>query len=146
MTAENRYPGNRSAAFTSTRRSSQITYPQQPDNALLHGHSECPTTAGATWDDGEVSVAPAQVEEPSTWEQTDRPWECIVWDDPVNLMTYVTYVFMAYFKYSGEKAQALMMEVHTRGRATVATGTREEMERHTQAMHSYGLWATLVRA
>ncbi len=93
-----------------------------------------------------MSVAPAQVEEPSTWEQTDRPWECIVWDDPVNLMTYVTYVFMAYFKYSGEKAQALMMEVHTRGRATVATGTREEMERHTQAMHSYGLWATLVRA
>ncbi len=93
-----------------------------------------------------MSVAPAQVEEPSTWEQTDRPWECIVWDDPVNLMTYVTYVFMTYFKYSGEKAQALMMEVHTRGRATVATGTREEMERHTQAMHSYGLWATLVRA
>ena len=90
-----------------------------------------------------MSVAPTELEETSTAEQTDRPWVCIVWDDPVNLMSYVTYVFTTYFKYSRDKAEKLMMEVHTNGRAAVATGTREEMERDTQAMHSYGLWATL---
>lgn len=76
---------------------------------------------------------------------TDRPWATTVWDDPINLMSYVTYVFMDYFKYSRERADQLMLLVHNEGKAVVSTGTREEMERDVAAMHSYGLWATLAK-
>ena len=75
----------------------------------------------------------------------DTPWVTIVWNDPVNLMSYVTYVFMTYFGYSKEKAQKLMTDVHVKGRAVVSAGSREEMERDVTAMHSYGLWATLQK-
>ncbi len=71
------------------------------------------------------------------------PWVTIVWNDPVNLMSYVTYVFRTYFGYSRKKAEKLMMEVHEDGRSVVSNGSREEMERDVQAMHEYGLWATL---
>jgi len=74
------------------------------------------------------------------------PWITIVWNDPVNLMSYVTYVFQTYFGFSRREAKRLMMLVHSEGRAVVATGTREEMERHVEAMHDYGLWATLTKA
>ena len=74
-----------------------------------------------------------------------KPWTLIVWDDPVNLMTYVTYVFTSYFGFPRQKAERLMMQVHTEGRAAVATGTREEIERHVEAMHGYGLQATMQR-
>ncbi len=77
---------------------------------------------------------------------TSRPWVTIVWDDPVNLMSYVTYVFTTYFKYPREKAEKLMMQVHTEGRAVVSDGTREEVERDVAAMHGYGLWATVSRS
>jgi ATP-dependent Clp protease adaptor protein ClpS len=89
---------------------------------------------------------------PVETEQTDeslsleRPWVTIVWNDPVNLMSYVTFVFQEYFGYAREKAEKLMLEVHHDGKSVVATGSREEMERDTQAMHEYGLWATLQRA
>ena len=76
----------------------------------------------------------------------EPPWITLVWDDPVNLMSYVTFVFVEYFHYSKAKAQKLMMQVHTEGKAVVATGSREEMERDVQAMHSYGLWATLQKS
>ena len=76
---------------------------------------------------------------------SDKPWVTIVWDDPVNLMTYVTYVLMELFGYSKEKAQSLMMQVHTEGKAVVSTGSREEMEHDVARLHEYGLWATLVR-
>jgi ATP-dependent Clp protease adaptor protein ClpS len=76
----------------------------------------------------------------------DRPWVTIVWNDPVNLMTYVSWVFRSYFGYSREEAERLMLQVHTEGRATVASGGREEMERHVEAMHDFGLWATLTRS
>ncbi|WP_129359868.1 MULTISPECIES: ATP-dependent Clp protease adapter ClpS [Micrococcaceae] len=72
----------------------------------------------------------------------DTPWRVIVWNDPVNLMSYVTYVFRAHFHYSESKARSLMMAVHQDGKAVVFTGGREEAERHTSAMHGYGLWAT----
>lgn len=68
-----------------------------------------------------------------------------MWDDPINLMSYVTYVFMDYFKYSKERADQLMLLVHNEGKAVVSTGSREEMERDVAAMHSYGLWATLAK-
>jgi len=75
-----------------------------------------------------------------------EPWVTIVWNDPVNLMSYVTYVFQAYFGYAREKAERLMLQVHHEGRAVVSTGPRERMETDVAAMHTYGLWATLQRA
>jgi ATP-dependent Clp protease adaptor protein ClpS len=90
-----------------------------------------------------ASLAPAEIEELETTVQ--RPWVTIVWDDPINLMSYVTYVFMTYFKYDKAKAERLMLDVHDKGRAVVSNGTREEMERDVAAMHGYGLWATLSR-
>ncbi len=75
----------------------------------------------------------------------DKPWITIVWDDPVNLMNYVTFVFMKLFGYSKEVAHEIMMKVHTEGKAVVSTGTREEMERDVQRLHEHGLWATLQR-
>lgn len=76
---------------------------------------------------------------------SDRPWLTIVWNDPVNLMSYVAYVFRSYFGFERERAERLMLEVHTNGRAVVASGGREEMERHTEAMHDFGLWATVQK-
>lgn len=78
-------------------------------------------------------------------ELLDRPWTCIVWDDPVNLMSYVIFVFQKLFGFSKEKANELMLLVHHEGRAVVASGGREEMERYVQQLHEHGLWATLQR-
>lgn len=75
----------------------------------------------------------------------ERPWVTLVWDDPVNLMSYVSYVFRSYFGVAPAEAERLMLQVHNDGRAVVATGNRETMERHVQAMHDFGLWATLAR-
>lgn len=74
------------------------------------------------------------------------PWVTIVHNDPVNLMSYVTFVFTSYFGHPPAEAERLMLQVHLTGRAVVATGSREEMERHVEAMHGYGLWATLQKA
>ena len=81
-------------------------------------------------------------------ESTDltTPWVTIVWNDPVNLMSYVSYVFRSYFGFSKKEATRRMLQVHEEGRAVVATGNREEMERHVEAMHDFGLWATLGKA
>ncbi len=76
----------------------------------------------------------------------DDPWVTIVWNDPVNLMSYVTHVFQTYFQFTREEAEARMREVHEHGRAVVSTGGRERMEVDVQAMHGYGLWATLQRS
>jgi ATP-dependent Clp protease adaptor protein ClpS len=75
----------------------------------------------------------------------DLPWVTIVWNDPVNLMSYVSYVFRSYFGFSEAEADKRMLQVHNEGRAVVATGNREEMERHVEAMHDFGLWATLQK-
>ena len=76
----------------------------------------------------------------------DRPWQTVVWNDPVNLMSYVTFVFQQYFGFAREKAERLMLEVHRDGRSIVSSGSREEMERDVRAMHEYGLWATLEKS
>ena len=75
----------------------------------------------------------------------DTPWVTIVWNDPVNLQTYVSYVFRTYFGFSAAEAERRMLLVHNEGRAVVAAGGREEMERHVEAMHDFGLWATLAK-
>lgn len=101
---------------------------------------------------GQVSVAtPVEIERPDSAEETfavpepDVPWVTLVHNDPVNLMSYVTYVFQAYFGYPKDKAHKLMLDVHQKGRAVVSSGSREEMECDVQAMHGYGLWATLTQ-
>jgi ATP-dependent Clp protease adaptor protein ClpS len=75
-----------------------------------------------------------------------RPWQTVVWDDPVNLMSYVTHVFREYFGFPRPRAEALMLAVHNEGHAVVAEGAREQMELHAKAMHDYGLWATVRQA
>ncbi|MEO2133330.1 ATP-dependent Clp protease adapter ClpS [Microbacterium sp.] len=74
------------------------------------------------------------------------PWQTVVWNDPVNLMSYVVHVFRTYFGYTREHAERLMLLVHNEGHAVVAEGAREQMELHVQAMHDYGLWATVRKA
>ena len=78
-------------------------------------------------------------------QQLDTPWVTIVWNDPVNLQSYVSYVFRSYFGHSRPEAERLMLLVHNEGRAVVASGSRDEMERHVEAMHDFGLWATLAK-
>jgi ATP-dependent Clp protease adaptor protein ClpS len=75
--------------------------------------------------------------------RADRPWVTIVWNDPVNLMSYVTWVFCKLFGYSKDKAERLMLDVHHKGRATVSSGARERMEFDASRLHGYGLWATI---
>jgi ATP-dependent Clp protease adaptor protein ClpS len=92
-----------------------------------------------------MSVAPVEIEQADTDSVVvpDRPWVTIVRNDPVNLMSYVAFVFQKHFGYSREKATELMMDVHKKGKAVVSNGTREEMELDVEAMHGYGLWATM---
>lgn len=75
--------------------------------------------------------------------EADRPWVTVVWNDPVNLMNYVTHVFMKVFGYSKERATQLMLDVHQKGKAVVSSGPRERMEGDTATLHGYGLWATI---
>lgn len=92
-----------------------------------------------------VKTTDALEEELRAIFSADTPWVCIVWDDPVNLQSYVVYVFMELFGYSKPKATELMLKVHNDGKAVVSTGSREEMEHDVARLHEYGLWATLQR-
>ena len=97
------------------------------------------------------TVAPERIDAPEqeeqveeqTFDKPDRPWVTIVWNDPVNLMSYVTYVFQKLFGYPREKAHRLMLDVHYKGKAVVSSGTRERMENDVSRLHAAGLWATL---
>ena len=97
-----------------------------------------------------MSTAPAEVQvvevaEPveETVPAEDRPWQVIVWNDPINLMSYVTFVFQKLFGYSKEKATKLMLDVHHKGRAIVSHGSREKAEMDVYRLHEHGLWATM---
>ncbi len=94
-----------------------------------------------------ASVAPVEVKEVETSEVTDlgKPWKVIVWNDPVNLMSYVTFVLQKLFGYSKQKAHKLMMDVHTKGKAVVSSGPRERSELDVFRLHEHGLWATMER-
>ena len=91
------------------------------------------------------TLAPVEVDQPLTGEDVtpDIPWIVIVWNDPVNLMTYVVMVFQKLFGYSREKATELMLDVHYKGRAVVSNGTREKAEFDVARLHAHGLWATM---
>jgi ATP-dependent Clp protease adaptor protein ClpS len=90
-------------------------------------------------------TAPVATPDQSTGTESalDRPWKVLVWDDPVNLMSYVTFVFRKLFGFSEEKAHRLMMEVHVEGRAVVSSGARERAEMDVFRLHEHGLWATM---
>jgi len=90
-------------------------------------------------------TAPAELDLPAVDDEVveDRPWVTIVWNDPVNLMSYVTHVLMELFGYPRSHAEKLMMDVHGKGRAVVSNGTREQMEHDVARLHARGLWATL---
>ena len=92
-----------------------------------------------------LSKALLEVEEPtgSEVENPDLPWMVIVWNDPINLMSYVTFVFQKLFGYSREKAHRLMLQVHNEGKAVVSSGPREKAEFDTARLHAHGLWATM---
>ena len=94
------------------------------------------------------TVAPErlQIEETNEQDDPDRPWLVIVWNDPINLMSYVTWVFQRLFGYSKSKATKLMLDVHHKGRAVVSSGSREKAELDCFRLHGYGLWATLSKS
>ena len=91
------------------------------------------------------STAPVEVEHPEVVDvpETDKPWNVIVWNDPINLMSYVTFVLQQLFGYSKEKAHKLMLDVHHKGKAIVSSGTREKAELDVFRLHDAGLWATM---
>ena len=94
-----------------------------------------------------VSTAPQRVEEtvPDEVVVPDTPWIALVWNDPVNLMTYVVYVLQKLFGYSRDKATQLMLQVHHEGKAVVSSGTREKIEADVARLHGHGLWATMQK-
>ena len=94
------------------------------------------------------TVAPErlQIEDTTEKDEPDRPWLVIVWNDPINLMSYVTWVFQKLFGYSKPKATKLMLDVHHKGKAVVSSGTREKAELDCFRLHGYGLWATLSQS
>ena len=94
-----------------------------------------------------AQAAPVETERPTGEHDVrlDVPWIVIVWNDPINLMSYVTYVFQKLFGFSHAKAERLMWDVHTKGKAVVANGSRDECEGHVARLHTYGLWATLQK-
>ena len=90
-------------------------------------------------------VAPTETPDIEEAPAADRPWVTVVHNDPVNLMSYVTWVFQRLFGYSEDKAHKLMLDVHHKGRAVVSSGTREKMEHDASRLHAYGLWATVSK-
>ena len=93
------------------------------------------------------TTAPVETDQPTGDEvpEPDLPWIVIVWNDPINLMSYVTFVFQKLFGYSKEKATKLMLDVHHKGKAVVSSGSREKAEFDTFRLHQHGLWATMQK-
>ncbi|MGH2819245.1 MAG: ATP-dependent Clp protease adapter ClpS [Actinomycetota bacterium] len=94
------------------------------------------------------AVAPRRVDEPGTDEvsEPDRPWLVIVWNDPINLMSYVAYVFQKLFGYPRATAERLMLQVHNEGKAVVSSGSKERAEHDCFRLHAHGLWATMAKS
>jgi ATP-dependent Clp protease adaptor protein ClpS len=92
-----------------------------------------------------MTTAPVEIKEPdvSSVVVPDLPWKVIVWNDPINLMSYVTFVFQKLFGYSKEKATRLMLDVHIKGKAIVSHGPKEKAELDVFRLHEHGLWATM---
>src|SRR5438309_4596791 len=113
-----------------------------PTNALPRGRETIEPMTSMR-----ASTAPAEVDQPTadTHVAPDLPWIVIVWNDPINLMSYVVFVFQKLFGYSKEKATKLMLDVHHKGKAAVSSGNREKAETDVSRLHAHGLWATMQR-
>ena len=96
----------------------------------------------------QTTIAPERIDEttPDEHQEEDRPWLVIVWNDPINLMSYVTWVFQKLFNYPLAKATKLMLEVHHQGRSVVSSGSREKAELDCYRLHAHGLWATIAKS
>ena len=92
-----------------------------------------------------VAQLPVEVDRPEGDRvvQPELPWLVIVWNDPINLMSYVTYVFQKLFGFPHQKAERLMLDVHTKGKAVVSSGSKEKAEFDVSRLHAHGLWATM---
>ena len=115
-------------------------------NATVHRRHVTVVAASFCSYDGGVAApqtTPVQVPDVETVPAADRPWITVVHDDPVNLMTYVTYVFQKLFGYSEPQATKLMLQVHNEGKAVVSSGAREKIEADVARLHAHGLWATM---
>ncbi len=99
--------------------------------------------SGGEWDDSRPR--PSSSPTSTRPSRSARPWVVVVWNDPVNLMSYVVYVFQKLFGYSKEKATKLMLDVHHKGKAAVSSGNREQAETDVSRLHAHGLWATMER-
>ncbi len=129
------------ATHVATRLDGESDYPapREPGTARVTMESMAGTAA---------PVAPQRevADEGFAQVDPDRPWITLVWNDPINLMSYVTHVFMTVFGYPKEKAEKLMLDVHHRGKAVVSSGPRERMELDVTTLHGYGLWATMEQS
>jgi ATP-dependent Clp protease adaptor protein ClpS len=92
-----------------------------------------------------ISPAPVKTPETGEYQDLDRPWQVVVWNDPVNTMSYVVYVLRKLFGYDETKATRLMLQVHHEGRAIVTEGPRERAEADCFRLHGHGLWATVEK-
>ena len=110
-------------------------------NTSANRDNEGVNTQGVTL----VAAAPATIERPEVEESIslEHPWIVLVWNDPINLMSYVTFVFQKLFGYSLEKATELMLDVHEKGKAVVSSGSKEKAEMDVYRLHEHGLWATM---
>ena len=121
----------------------------RPTHFARHRRGDGAVVGTSSWHNGSVptTLEPTRVAEPAADERVaeDHPWIVLVWNDPVNLMSYVTFVLQKLFGYSLEKATELMLDVHNKGRAVVANGTREQAEMHVFRLHEHGLWATMEK-
>ncbi len=120
-----------------------------PPNPVGGGFARVVDTAvTAACDDGGMT-SPAEIEraqlEPDAFGTEDRPWVTVVWNDPVNLMSYVTYVLQKIFGYTRDHATKLMLDVHHKGRAVVSSGSKEKVEGDVAKLHAAGLWATMQK-
>ena len=91
------------------------------------------------------TTSPVELDEPDVESvlDLDKPWLVIVWNDPINLMSYVTFVLQKLFGYSRAKAEKMMLDVHHKGRAIVSSGSQEKAELDVSRLHEHGLWATM---
>ena len=112
------------------------------------GHSSAMSPLSSPRAAGAAPVeSPVEAEEATPGEvaEVDRPWVVLVWNDPINLMSYVTFVLQKLFGYSREHDESLMLDVHEKGRAVVSTGTKEKAELDVFRLHEHGLWATMQK-
>lgn len=111
----------------------------------MNVHQRCPSSPLMS-SPSAPAATPSVEMDVNVLSSENLPWMCIVWDDPVNLMSYVTYVFQTVLGFSRKRATELMMQVHTEGKAVVSSGEKDKVEGDVKKLHTAGLWATMQQA